>query len=51
MYRKNEETWAGNSYDVSLKLHDTRDVLSFFAPGVYVADSTALKLGIDRDGI
>ena len=25
-------------------------MLSFFAPGVYVADSTALKLGIDRDG-
>lgn len=50
LYRKNEETWTGNSYDVSLRLHDTRDVLSFFAPGVYVADSTALKLGIDRDG-
>ena len=50
LYRKNEETWAGNTYDVSLRLHDTRDVLSFFAPGVYVADSTALKLGIDRDG-
>ena len=42
--------WDGNRYDVALQLHDTKDVLSFFAPGVYIADSTALSLNIARDG-
>ena len=39
-----------NNYNLSLKFHDTKDILSFFAPGAYIADSTAVDLKLDRDG-
>ena len=50
LYTDAAEPWNGNRYDMSFKLHDTKDILSFFAPGVYIADSTALTLSIDRNG-
>ena len=39
---------AGDSgdYDVELRFHDTRDLLSLFAPGLYLADGTQLKLNV-----
>lgn len=42
--------WNGERYDLSFTFHDTKDILSFFAPGTYIADSTAVKLKIDRGG-
>ena len=42
--------WDRNKYDASIRFHDTKDIMSFFAPGVYIADSTALNLSIARDG-
>lgn len=42
--------WSGNRYDASVRFHDTKDILSFFAPGTYIADSTALNLSLSRDG-
>ena len=32
-------------------LHDTRDLLSFIMPGLYIADSTSLKMDLGRDGM
>ncbi len=38
------------SYELDVQLHDTRDLLSFFLPGLYIADSTAVHLGLDGRG-
>ncbi len=43
-------SWAGDSYDVKLDVHDARDVLSFVMPGLYIADSTKVRLNISQDG-
>ena len=40
----------GRSYDLDVDFHDTRDLLSFLRPGLYIADSTRLEIGIDRQG-
>ncbi len=40
----------GNKYDLTLHFHDTKDILSFFVPGAYIADSTSINLNIDRSG-
>ena len=50
LYDNAGESWSGNRYDISFRMHDSKDILSFFAPGVYIADSTALSLNIDRNG-
>ena len=39
-----------NRYKVSLRFHDTMRLLSFFAPGSYIADSTCLDINLDRGG-
>ncbi|MBQ9548822.1 MAG: translocation/assembly module TamB domain-containing protein [Bacteroidales bacterium] len=41
---------AGGAYELSLRVHDTRDLLSFVLPGLYIADSTRFDLGVERDG-
>ena len=41
---------VGRSYDLDVDFHDTRDLLSFLQPGLYIADSTRLEVGIDRNG-
>lgn len=50
LFKKNIPEISGNDYKVSLKLHDTRDILAFFLPGLYIADSTSLNLDIDKAG-
>ena len=42
--------WSGASYRIALNFHDSRDLLSFLAPGAYVADSTALRMRITEGG-
>ncbi len=46
-----KSSFSSNSYNLSFKFHDTKDILSFFAPGAYIADSTALALNIGKDGL
>lgn len=36
--------------EFAVDLHDSRDLLSFLMPGLYIADSTKLRLSTDRDG-
>ena len=42
--------WAGRSYDIGLDFHDSRGLLSFLAPGMYIADSTKVKFNITSEG-
>lgn len=50
LYQNPDSTWSGNNYTVSLKFHDTKDILSFFVPGMYIADSTSISLRLDQSG-
>ena len=43
--------WAGRKYDIGVNFHDTRGLLSFLAPGMYIADSTSLKFGVSPKGL
>ena len=47
---KTSSSWSGNYYDIDVDMHDSRDVLSFFKSGLYIADSTSITLKISRDG-
>ena len=42
--------WNGASYRIALNFHDSRDLLSFLAPGAYIADSTSVRLRITDAG-
>ena len=42
--------WDGGAYRITLNFHDSRDLLSFLAPGAYIADSTALRMRITENG-
>lgn len=42
--------WDGKACGLSLDLHDSRELLSFVLPGLYIADSTSLKLNVEQDG-
>ena len=50
LYLNDGGQWENDRYDLSVNFHDSRDVLSFFAPGAYIADSTSLKVSISQDG-
>ena len=42
--------WDGDSYRVSLKVIDMRDLLSFVLPGLYIAEGTSLKATVTSEG-
>ncbi len=42
--------WSGNTYALNLSTRDTKDILSFVAPGVWVADGTKFDLNINKEG-
>ena len=43
--------WDGTPYEVNFKFFDTRKLLGFLMPGLYVEKNTALQLKVDEDGI
>ena len=51
LFHDKEYPWNGNRYDLHFQTHDTRDILAFLKQGLYIADSTDLRLSIDRDGL
>ena len=51
MFRDTVRTWDKDRYRISVKTFDTMDLMSFIAPGVYIADSTSLNARIDSSGI
>lgn len=46
-----DREWSGNSYDLELGMHDTHDLLTFFVPGLYIADNTNAWIGISKGGL
>lgn len=42
--------WSGNDYELQLQINDSNDALSFFVPGLYIADSTSVRMRIDGNG-
>ncbi len=48
--KKAPASLPGEDYRLSLKTADTRDLLSFVLPGLYVADGTTLDLRMKKDG-
>ena len=43
--------WDGTAYDMELSFKDTRDLLSFIAPGTYVAPGTKAAVKITENGL
>lgn len=52
LYSRNsvDEGHADSHYDLNIDFHDTRDLLSFLKPGLYIADSSRLEIGIQKGG-
>ena len=50
LYLDGQPAGDSGNYDVEAVFHDTRDLLSLFVPGLYLADGTELKLSV-RDNI
>ena len=42
--------WDGASYRIVLNFHDSQALLSYLAPGAYIADSTAVRMRITEGG-
>ena len=50
LFRNPKYEWKGNSYQVSMKFHDSMSLLAFAVPGFYIADSTSFNARIDKNG-
>ena len=50
LFTKPEYLWDGERYEAAFRLHDSRDLLAFFAPGLYIADGTGLNVNIGENG-
>ncbi len=50
LYKDPKAQWDGRRYDLSLNFHDTRELLSFLSPGLYIADSTRVGLKLNEKG-
>lgn len=49
--RKDKDSGSDKGqYDISVAFHDSRDLLSFIKPGLYIADSTGIELRMDGKG-
>lgn len=42
--------WDGTTYSVNAQVQQAKDILNFFAPGIYIADGSSLNLKVDRAG-
>jgi hypothetical protein len=50
-FKKPQYTWSGHTHDLSLKFYDSRNILAFAAPGIYIADGTGIRVHVDEDGV
>lgn len=50
LFGKEKTEWSGNEAGLNILVNDTDDVFSFFIPGLYIADSTSLRAGINGQG-
>ena len=42
--------WDGTPYDVNFKFFDTRELLGYLVPGMYIEKNTSLQLKVGADG-
>ena len=45
-----DPTWDGTPYEIAFKMHDSRNLLSFMVPGLYIANNTNLRFNVDEAG-
>ena len=45
------QAWDGKDYELNLTTHDTRELLSFVLPGLYIENNTRVQVSLDRDGM
>lgn len=50
LFADSPRKWSGDEYRIECMFHDSRDLLSFIAPGAYIADSTSVGLRISDTG-
>ncbi len=50
LFGEASDKWGRSNCELKVNFHDSRDVLSFLIPGLYIADSTSVSLGIGIDG-
>lgn len=51
LFKDKAQKLDNSNYDLRLDFHDSRNLLSFIAPGTYIADSSTVRLRVDKDGI
>ena len=50
LLEKEGAPWDGTPYEVNFKFFDTRELLGFILPGLYIEKNTALQLKVDENG-
>lgn len=48
--KEHASPWNGSTYDLNIQVQKMKEVLEFFAPGVYIADGSSLSVKVGRDG-
>ena len=48
---KGDSHWEGSDYHLSFNFLDTRALLDFFAPGVYIEKNSKVRLDVGEDGL
>ena len=51
LLEKAGKPWDGTPYEMNFKFFDTREVLGFLVPGLYIEKNSSLRLKVDEDGI
>ena len=42
--------WSGTPYEMNFKFYDTRELLGFVLPGLYIEKNSSLRLKVDENG-
>ena len=50
LLEKPGKPWNGTPYEVNFKFFDTREVLGFLVPGLYIEKNSSLRLKVGEDG-
>ena len=50
LLEKEGDPWDGTPYEVNFKFFDTRELLGFLMPGLYIEKNTALQLKVGENG-
>lgn len=51
LFKDPSTVWRGENYEINFTVLDCMDLLSFLAPGLYIANETSIKASIDTSGL